>query len=175
MVNVARSKTSRGEGLVPRWGRGVARQNPPCQTTTRAFFIPRCARAGRPASTQPRHSRVDGNPRTIATRQYVNRRIGNNYCGQCTAVEDFARRGACPPLGSGRGAADPTVPNHNSCFFIPRYAGAGRHPDLVILAKARIHAQLTLGNTSMEKPGTTTVVNVALGLVPSFGSAASSR
>ena len=44
MVNVARpkatqgeSKTTRGEGLVPRWGRGVARRNPPCQTTTRAF------------------------------------------------------------------------------------------------------------------------------------------
>ena len=29
--NVVRSKTSRGEGLVPRWGRGGAWQNPPCQ------------------------------------------------------------------------------------------------------------------------------------------------
>ena len=29
--NVARSKTSRGEGLVPRWGRSGAWQNPPCQ------------------------------------------------------------------------------------------------------------------------------------------------
>ena len=29
--NVVRSKTSRGEGLVPRWGRGRAWQNPPCQ------------------------------------------------------------------------------------------------------------------------------------------------
>ena len=27
-----RSKTSRGEGLVPRWGRVGAPQNPPCQT-----------------------------------------------------------------------------------------------------------------------------------------------
>ena len=26
-----RSKTSRGEGLVPRWGRGGVWQNPPCQ------------------------------------------------------------------------------------------------------------------------------------------------
>ena len=26
-----RSKTTRGEGLVPRWGGGGARQNPPCQ------------------------------------------------------------------------------------------------------------------------------------------------
>ena len=29
--NVARSKTSRGEGLVPRWGWGGALQNPPCR------------------------------------------------------------------------------------------------------------------------------------------------
>ena len=29
--NVVRSKTSRGEGLVPRWGGGGAWQNPPCQ------------------------------------------------------------------------------------------------------------------------------------------------
>ena len=29
--NVARSKTTRGEGLVPRWGRGGAQQNPPCR------------------------------------------------------------------------------------------------------------------------------------------------
>ena len=28
--NVARSKTTRGEGLVPRWGRGGASHNPPC-------------------------------------------------------------------------------------------------------------------------------------------------
>ena len=31
MGNVARSKTTRGEGLVPRWGVGGAWQNPPCQ------------------------------------------------------------------------------------------------------------------------------------------------
>ena len=29
--NVVRSKTSRGEGLVPRWGGGGDWQNPPCQ------------------------------------------------------------------------------------------------------------------------------------------------
>ncbi len=29
--NVERSKTTRGEGLVPRWGRGGEWQNPPCQ------------------------------------------------------------------------------------------------------------------------------------------------
>ena len=31
MGNVVRSKTSRGEGLVPRWGGGGAWQNPRCQ------------------------------------------------------------------------------------------------------------------------------------------------
>ena len=31
MGNVARSKTTRGEGLVPRWGRGGVWQNPRCQ------------------------------------------------------------------------------------------------------------------------------------------------
>ena len=31
-ANVVRSKTSRGEGLVPRWGGGGAWQNPPCQS-----------------------------------------------------------------------------------------------------------------------------------------------
>ena len=31
MVNVVRSKTTRGEGLAPRWGGGGAWQNPRCQ------------------------------------------------------------------------------------------------------------------------------------------------
>ena len=31
MGNVAQSKTTRGEGLVPRWGRGEAWQSPPRQ------------------------------------------------------------------------------------------------------------------------------------------------
>ena len=31
MGNVVRSKTTRGEGLVPRWGGGGAWQNPRCQ------------------------------------------------------------------------------------------------------------------------------------------------
>ncbi len=39
-------------GLVPRWGRGVARQNPLCQTTTRAFsYLGVPAPAGPPTST----------------------------------------------------------------------------------------------------------------------------
>ena len=30
--------------------------------------------------------------------------------GKCSAVEDYARRGACPPLGRRRGVAESAVP-----------------------------------------------------------------
>ena len=50
--------------------------------------------------------------------------------GECSAVEDYARRGACPPLGSGVGMAKPPcqfgVPSHNSSFSylgVPAPAG----------------------------------------------------
>ena len=90
--NAARSKTSRGEGLVPRWGRGGAWQNPPCQ-----FAVPNHnsgfsylgvpAEAGMsdwyenapkllssaPANPSIRHSREGGNPRTNIPRKNVNR------------------------------------------------------------------------------------------------------
>ena len=41
--DVARSKTTRGEGLVPRWGRGGGWRNPPCQFTVP---IPRFRHSG---------------------------------------------------------------------------------------------------------------------------------
>ena len=45
--------------------------------------------------------------------------------GECSAVEDYARRGACPPLGRSRGVAEPTVPipctKPQLPLFIPRY------------------------------------------------------
>ena len=41
-------------GLVPRWGRGAARENPPCQTTTRAFsYLGVPAPTGRPQLHHP--------------------------------------------------------------------------------------------------------------------------
>ena len=50
--------------------------------------------------------------------------------GECSAVEDFARRGACPPLGSGGAWQNPpcqlAVPSHNSSFsylHVPTPAG----------------------------------------------------
>ena len=71
-----RSKTTRGEGLVPRWGRsrGVAEPTVPipCTKSQLPLFIPR-------------------------------------YENQCSAVEDFARRGARPPLGPGCGMAEPAM------------------------------------------------------------------
>ncbi len=34
--------------------------------------------------------------------------IQRSGLGKCSAVEDHARRGACPPLGSGQGPAEST-------------------------------------------------------------------
>ena len=54
---------------------------------------------------------------------------------KCSAVEDFARRGACPPLGSGWGVAQSAVPirctKPQLRLFILRCAGASRHGRLV--------------------------------------------
>ena len=47
--------------------------------------------------------------------------------GECSAVEDFARRGACPPLGPGWGVAESAVPIRRTKpqlqLFIPWCAG----------------------------------------------------
>ena len=52
---------------------------------------------------------------------------------KCSAVEDFARRGACPPLGRGGASQNPpcqfVVPSHNSGFSylgVPAPAGDER-------------------------------------------------
>ena len=54
---------------------------------------------------------------------------------KCSAVEDFARRGACPPLGSGWGVAESAAPirwtKPQLRLFIPWCAGASRHGRLV--------------------------------------------
>ena len=50
---------------------------------------------------------------------------------KCSAVEDFARRGACPPQGSGWGVAKSTVPIRRTKpqfrLFIPWCPGTSRH------------------------------------------------
>ena len=55
--------------------------------------------------------------------------------GYARRVEDFARRGACPPLGSGWGVAESAAPTHCTKsqlrFFIPWCAGASRDERLV--------------------------------------------
>ena len=54
---------------------------------------------------------------------------------KCSAVQDFARRGACPPLGSGWGVAESTVPirgiKPQLPPFTPWCAGANRHERLL--------------------------------------------
>ena len=54
---------------------------------------------------------------------------------KCSAVEDFARRGDCPPLGSGWGAAESTVPirctKPQLRVFTPWCAGNSRHERLL--------------------------------------------
>ena len=55
--------------------------------------------------------------------------------GECSEVEDYARRGTCPPLGRRWGMAKPTVPIRRKKPqlqpFIPSCAGASRHERLV--------------------------------------------
>ena len=54
---------------------------------------------------------------------------------KCSAVEDFARRGACPPLGSGWGVAESAAPirctKPQLRLFIPWRAGGNRHERLL--------------------------------------------
>ena len=120
-----RSKTSRGEGLVPRWGGGGAWQNPPSQ-----FAVPShnssFSYLGVPAPTgmsecyesmsrtpirddvtRPRmcpHSTapplVVPAPHSSFRRRPESRGAGR---GECSA-------GACPPLGRRRGVAESAVP-----------------------------------------------------------------
>ena len=137
-------------GLVPRWGRGGAWQNPPCQLAIpnhnsgfshlgvpapagmihdwyeNSIRRPReCPHITGLALANPppvRHSRAGGNPRTNPPRQHANRDTGKHCLGQCSAVEDYARRGACPPLGSrwGNGVTDPAPIRHSRAGGNPR-------------------------------------------------------
>ena len=54
---------------------------------------------------------------------------------KCSAVEDFARRGACPPLGSGWGVAESAVPirctKPQLRLFLLWCAGTNRHGRLL--------------------------------------------
>ena len=48
--------------------------------------------------------------------------------GKCSAVEDYARRGACPPLGSGWGATESIAPiRYTKPILIPWGAGDLTH------------------------------------------------
>ena len=61
--------------------------------------------------------------------------MGDGGMRKCSAVEDFARRGACPPQGLGWRAAEYTVPirctKPQFRLFMPWCAGASRHERLL--------------------------------------------
>ena len=96
--------------IVDRWSMD------PAETATPAFH-PWCAGTSR-------HERLVRNDRRNAP-----------TCRKCSAVEDFARRGACPPQGSGWGVAESTMPirctKPQLRLFIPWCAGTSRHERLV--------------------------------------------
>ena len=103
-------------GLVPRWGGGGTWQNPRCQfavpSHNSVFSYPGVpAPAGmsdcyESMSRTPTRNRL---PPLISSfqRKLESRGVGR---GKCSAVEDYARRGARPPLGAGWGVADSLLP-----------------------------------------------------------------
>ena len=140
---VARSKTSRGEGLVPRWGRGGAWQNPPCQFALPSHnsgfsYLGVPAPAGmsdcyESTSRTPIRDVPSNQPRcrlsTGETCRIVDRwPMADGGMRKCSA-------GACPPLGLGWGVAESTVPirctKPQLPLFIPWCADASRHERLL--------------------------------------------
>ena len=85
-----------------------------------------------PTSTRRPHfvfpARDPPNPDTVPKSSGVGR-------GECSAVEDYARRGACLPLGRRRGVAESAAPTRRTQpqlrLFIPWSAGGSRHERLV--------------------------------------------
>ena len=64
--------------------------------------------------------------------------------GKCSAVEDYARRGACPPLGSGWGATESIAPiRYTKPILIPWSAGDLTHANRT-LRPAVVAAKLAL-------------------------------
>ena len=175
-------------GLVPRWGRGGAWQNPPCQSAVpnhnsgfSYLGVPAPAgmsdcyekidRSGSlsfairgiPSPIRPpiRHSGGGRNPEGVGRGKATNRwkklnrttifillcglrkamvipakaGIQRGGDGKCSAVEDYARRAASPPQGSGPGMAETPVRTHPTKpqlqVFIPWCTGASRHERLV--------------------------------------------
>ena len=108
------------------------------------IFIPRCAGASRHGRLVRKHvpDYDPGCARQSTSMPALHRRILPNCSPmvhggmkKCSAVEDFARRGACPPLGSGWGVAETAAPIR--CTkpqlrpFITSCAGGGRHEQLI--------------------------------------------
>ena len=127
-------------------GWGVAESAAPirCTKPQLRHFIPWCAGGGRHARLVRKHV-PDSDPGcalqstsmpALHRRNVPNcRPMADGGMRKCSAVEDFARRGACPPLGSGWGVAESAAPirctKPQLRHFIPWCAGGGRHARLV--------------------------------------------
>ena len=114
-----RSKTTRGEGLVPRWGRGGAWQNPPRELAVSNRRAKPQHRLSKPwCAGESRHERLvrecalqSTSMPTLHQRILPSRRpMVDRGMRKCSAVEDYARRGACPPLGRRRGVTQSAAP-----------------------------------------------------------------
>ena len=150
-----RNPAGRGWGNVVRgacpplgsgWGRGrIRRANSPYQATTPAFHPLVCrlepARAigtkmmlrGLRCARTPRLSHSSFRPPCVIPAK--GRNPEGAGMGKCSAVEDYARRGACPPLGRRRGVAESAAPTRRTKpqlrLFIPCCAGTSRDERLV--------------------------------------------
>ena len=97
---------------------------------------------------------------------------------KCSAVEDFARRGACPPLGSGWGVAESTVPIRGTkpqlrlfIPWVPAPAGMGDWPACVPAPAGMGDCYESMPRTPIRgrNPEGWGMGPIALGLVPSHG------
>ena len=116
------SKTSRGGACPPLGsGWGVAESAVPirCTKPQLRLFIPWCASPSRDERLVRKHV-PDSDPGCAlqsTSMPALHRRnvpdcrpMADGGMRKCSAVEDFARRGACPPLGSGWGVAESAMP-----------------------------------------------------------------
>ena len=156
--NVVRSKTTRGEGLVPRWGGRGAWQNPRCQSTVpnhnsnfsypgvpvptgiSDWYESMSRTPIRDDVTWPRYcpsaTALQSTSMPALHRRILpsRRPMVDRGMRKCSAVEDYARRGACPPLGRRRGVAESAVPIRRTKpqlqLFIPWCARGNWHKRL---------------------------------------------
>ena len=126
------------------WGSAESTAPIRCTKPQLPLFIPWCAGTSRHGRLVRKHV-PDSDPGCalqstsmpgLHRRNVPNcRLLAEGGMRKCSAVEDYARRGACPPQGSGWGSAESTVPirctKPQLPLFIPWCAGASRHERFV--------------------------------------------